>query len=299
MIEVAQVSIEKNLSEFSRWLSLHGILHRIAEVDGQQVLYLPDTTHAEKVREALDTYIAEGDYRAHVNQQLAGVRFVPRKSFSVYPRAMPAQAPFIYLVIALAILVAYVTGLGNGGEVLRALLIVNPFLLDGAAMTTAAERLSALGGMLSLGQIWRLISPDFLHFSLLHIVFNVLMLWILGGQLEIKKGSLACLSLFIFVSVVSNVAQLLDGGYLFGGLSGVVYGLVGYCWVWRRVSPDIFMPEALFRFSIAWLLIGYTPLTEWLGLGRMANSAHLYGLLAGLLWGWWTTVVKAKKIPSA
>lgn len=153
--------------------------------------------------------------------------------------------------------------------------------------------------MLSEGQFWRLLSPDFLHFSMLHIVFNMLMLWTLGGQLEMRKGSLAFLSMALFVSVVSNIAQLLDSGYLFGGMSGVVYGLVGYCWVWRRVNPDIFLPDALFRFSIIWLLLGYTPLTEWLGIGKMANSAHLYGLLSGLLWGWLTTNLGAKKIPSA
>jgi GlpG protein len=46
------------------------------------------------------------------------------------------------------------------------------------------------------------------------------------------------------------------------------------------------MPDALFRFALVWLIIGYTPLTEWVGLGRMANSAHLYGLLSGLVWAW-------------
>ena len=166
-------------------------------------------------------------------------------------------------------------------------------------METLTDRFVGLSRMLETGQVWRLFSPDFLHFSLLHIVFNMLMLWTLGGQLEARKGSVSFLSMALFVSLTSNIAQLADTGYFFGGMSGVVYGLIGYCWVWRRVSPDIFMPDALFRFSVVWLMIGYTPLTEWAGLGRMANSAHLYGLISGLLWGWLTTNLGAKKIPSA
>jgi len=88
----------------------------------------------------------------------------------------------------------------------------------------------------------------------------------------------------VFVSIVSNVGQLLETTYLFGGMSGVVYGLVGYCWLWKRYEPAIFFPRPLLIFTLAWLAIGYTPLTEWLGWGRMANAAHFYGLIAGVLW---------------
>ena len=122
------------------------------------------------------------------------------------------------------------------------------------------------------------------------------MLWVLGGQLEIQKGSLSFLALIIFVSIVSNIAQLLETSYLFGGMSGVVYGLVGYCWLWRYFQPNIFFPDVLLKFSLVWLILGYTPLTEWLGLGKMANAAHLYGLIAGLIWGAITLLVNEKLV---
>jgi GlpG protein len=121
------------------------------------------------------------------------------------------------------------------------------------------------------------------------------MLWLLGGQLEIQKGSIAFLSLALFVSAISNVAQLFETSYLFGGLSGVVYGLVGYCWLWKHYEPEIFFPDILMKFSIVWLILGYTPVTEWLGWGRMANAAHLYGLISGLVWGGLMIALKTMK----
>jgi len=198
-----------------------------------------------------------------------------------------------------SIVVAWLTNFGQGGALLRALLIVNPLALE-VNLNTLDGRIDGLWMMLGTGEYWRLITPDILHFSLLHICFNLVMLWVLGGQAEMKQGTLSFMLLVVVVSVCSNIAQFLDSGYFFGGLSGVVYGLFGYCWVWKRFVAGVYMPDALFRFSLIWLMVGYTPLTEWLGLGRMANSAHLYGLLSGLIWAWivFSISSKAKKSPA-
>lgn len=298
MKKVAEASLELDLSELSRWLMLRGVPHRIAEENGAQAIFMPDERFQSDIEQVLQKYISDAEFRTQVNAEVSSVRFVPRKAHSDYLRASPMQAPVIYLLIVASCLVAYFTDLGQGGAILRSLLIIDPFQIDGS-LNTVSERLFALAELLSKGQFWRVFSPDILHFSLLHIVFNMLMLWILGGQLEIKRGSASLLTMVMVVSIAANIAQLIDTGYLFGGMSGVVYGLVGYCWVWKRVSDDIFLPDALFRFSIGWLLLGYTPLTEWLGLGSMANSAHLYGLLSGLLWGWLTTNFGQKKSPSS
>jgi rhomboid protease GlpG len=296
MKQVADAPIQLDLSQLSQWLKLKGVPHRISEADDRQIILMDSTQLQEQIQQVLQRYIEEPEFRSSIAEQLERVEPVTARVVTAYLRATPQQAPLIYLSIVLSLAVAYLTSLGEGGGILRALLIVDPFQLD-FRMETVSDRFHGLSEMLARGQVWRLFSPDFLHFSLLHIVFNMLMLWSLGGQLEVKKGSVAFLSMALFVSLASNIAQLADTGYFFGGMSGVVYGLIGYCWVWRRVSPDIFMPDVLFRFSIVWLLIGYTPLTEWAGLGRMANSAHLYGLISGLVWGWLTTNLGAKKIP--
>lgn len=287
MIEVVRVALDLDLSVFSHWLSAQNISHRIAEDSGAQVLYVPEQAQAliPQIREALQRFVSDPEVRRKMQAHSSAIEMPPVSGIqTIYPRTLPRQAPLVFLALGMSILIALLTGFGEGGALLRMCLIVDPFQLD-FRMTDLSSRVAGLLAMLELGQLWRLISPDFIHFSAMHLIFNALMLWILGGQLELRKGSAAFLWLFLFVSGMSNFAQLLSSHYLFGGLSGVVYGLFGYSWIWRKHDPAVFMPEAFWRFALVWLLVGFTPLTEWLGIGKMANAAHVSGLLAGMLWG--------------
>jgi len=135
----------------------------------------------------------------------------------------------------------------------------------------------------SVWQPWRLLTPALLHFSTLHLVFNLLWWWYLGGMVERARGSGRLLSLLLVGAALSNLLQFALVGPYFGGLSGVVYALVGYVWLqgrrWRQ--PALAIPDALFGFMLAWLVLGFFDL---LGMAT-ANMAHLGGLLVGLLFG--------------
>jgi len=296
MIEIARLPIDQDLGAFSLWLRRHGVGHRIVEMEGEQVVLLAQPEMQEQVLKVLQAYLDNPAIHDALRENLASMPERARPRLSLYDRVTPVQAPLVFVVIAVALVCAWLTGLGQGGPVLRSLLIINPLEVD-VNMASIGSRWDALLLTLSQGEVWRLISPDFIHFSFLHITFNLLLFWLLGGQVEYRRGFSSLLVLMIVVSIASNVAQLLDSGYLFGGLSGVVYGLFGYCWVWAKYDDRAFMPDALFRFALVWLIIGYTPLTEWVGLGRMANSAHLYGLLSGLIWGWLVFTNKREAIP--
>lgn len=299
MTRITEVSLDLDLSRFSQWLSSQGVQHRIVEEQGSQVLYIHNAALQEQVKLALERYIKDPSVHEELNHWVDrhADKFHQIKSRSMvgslYFRATPFQAPVIFCLIAVSLFVALMSDFGQSGPFIRSLLILDPFALN-ADLSSAEGRWLGLIDTLVSGELWRVISPDFIHFNVMHITFNSLMLWVLGGQLESEKGSLSFLALVFFVSIVSNVAQLLETSYLFGGMSGVVYGLVGYCWLWRYFQPSIFFPDALLKFSLVWLLLGYTPLTEWLGLGKMANAAHLYGLIAGLLWGAITLLVNEK-----
>lgn len=299
MKRIAEVSIEVDLSRFSQWLSSQGVQHKVVEEQGEQVFYIQNEALKDQVLQALKRYLDEPD----VNEQLdnwvylnaSKINQVGSRSTeqSLYMRASPRQAPVIFILMSICLVVAFLSDFGQSGSFISSLLILDPFNIA-TDIGSSAGRWDALVGVLASGEVWRLITPDFIHFNVMHITFNLLMLWVLGGQLEIGKGSLSFLALVVFVSIVSNIAQLLETHYLFGGMSGVVYGLVGYCWLWRYYQPSIFFPDALLKFCLVWLLLGYTPLTEWLGLGKMANAAHLYGLIAGLLWGGITLLVNER-----
>lgn len=135
---------------------------------------------------------------------------------------------------------------------------------------------------ISDGQLWRLLTPIFLHFGIWHILFNMLWLYVLGNQVE-QRDSSRYLLLFVVVSgILSNVAQYLITGPGFGGFSGVVYGLLGYVWMQRRFNPrrGYEIDNFTIIFMIAWLILGIVG-----ALGNIANSAHLFGLITGLIWG--------------
>lgn len=136
----------------------------------------------------------------------------------------------------------------------------------------------------SLNQIWRVFTPILLHFSLLHLIFNLLWWWYLGGRIEKRVGFGALFILLLAGSSLPNILQFMITGPNFGGLSGVVYALAGYSWVMgiRKPQTDIGLPPALMGFMLLWLILGFFNV---LGLS-MANGAHLGGLMVGLLQGW-------------
>lgn len=133
-------------------------------------------------------------------------------------------------------------------------------------------------------QAWRYVTPAFIHFSVLHLVFNLLWWWYLGGQIEQRLGSGKLFILLIVGAALPNIAEFFASGPRFGGLSGVVYALLGYSWLRARLQPacGLTMPPALMGFMLVWLVLGFLDM-----LGTpTANMAHLVGLLVGLAQGW-------------
>ena len=135
-------------------------------------------------------------------------------------------------------------------------------------------------------QWWRLISPIFLHFSFAHLAFNCLWIYILGEKIERIDGSLIFISLVIFTAISSNSLQFFwNGSSLFGGLSGVIYGLIGFCMIIEMDSSrDIYdIPPGLYMFMVIWMILGFLGILELFGFGSVANFAHLGGLVSGII----------------
>ncbi len=133
-------------------------------------------------------------------------------------------------------------------------------------------------------QIWRFVTPAFLHFTPLHLIFDLMWWWYLGGMVERKLGSSKLLLLLLVGAAIPNLCEFLVSGPDFGGLSAVVNVLVGYVWMLGKRHPDgeLQLPDGLFMFMLVWVAIGFSGL---LG-SNLANTAHLSGLVIGLLHGW-------------
>jgi GlpG protein len=129
------------------------------------------------------------------------------------------------------------------------------------------------------GQVWRLITPIFLHLDFFHILFNMWWLYDLGSVIETRIGTWRFAVLVLVSAAVSNVAQYY---YLsspaFGGMSGVLYALFGYVWVRAKIDRTfgLMLPPSTGVILMVWLILGFTGV-----FGNVANGTHLAGLIAG------------------
>lgn len=136
--------------------------------------------------------------------------------------------------------------------------------------------------IVSTGQLWRFVTPAFIHFGVVHILFNMLWLRTLGMAIEFIRGTRRFLLLVLITAVISHTAQFLWAGPAFGGMSGVVYGLIGYVWIRGRTRPEMGLgltPNQVV-YAILWLFLCMGGV-----FGPIANAAHLGGFVSGALIG--------------
>ena len=191
----------------------------------------------------------------------------------------------------------------RAGPVTRAVTLL--CLMTFVALNMAPEAVFSLlrypdvsgGGDLS-GEWWRLLTPAILHFSFMHIAFNLLWWWELGGLIERGQSGRRLLVITLVIMLVSNAAQGLQYGNSFGGLSGVIYGLLGYLWLYPLLNPaaGFRVRREILWFMLGWLALGYTGLLDVL-FGPVSNVGHLSGLLAGMALGVAVGVVNRGQAP--
>ena len=146
-------------------------------------------------------------------------------------------------------------------------------------------------------QLWRLVTPIFIHFSMSHLVFNMFWLFSLGGQIENRRGSRYMAVLILILAVAANLGQALEAslsqgsGFLFGGMSGVGYGVFGYLLV--KVKFDnrdgYFLSQLTIILGLAWFVLclarSFPEMESTLGsfIPPIANSAHTVGFFTGMV----------------
>lgn len=155
------------------------------------------------------------------------------------------------------------------------------------------------------GELWRFVTPIFLHGDILHILFNMLWLLVLGKQME-KRLSAGQYIFFIVVSAIfSNTCQYILSGPNFIGYSGVLCAMIVFVWMRQRYYPwegyhlekatinmitvfilGIFALQVVAFFLEAFANINFPV--------RIANTAHLAGGLIGYLFA----QIKSYHLPS-
>jgi GlpG protein len=207
-------------------------------------------------------------------------------------RQRAAEAPVSTGLLLASIAVTLYTGLGSEREHVSAFTI--------ASLPKPEDLGWTRYGDLRAGQIWRLFTPILLHFHPFHLLFNLFWLNDLGGPTERFQGSWRYAGFLAFCAAISNLAQLQFGfSPNFGGLSGIIYALVGYLWLRGRADPrsGINMPRGLVIFFVIWLILGFTGLlTGVVGGGAIANYCHLGGFAAGALYGYIAALISTGRL---
>jgi len=137
--------------------------------------------------------------------------------------------------------------------------------------------------------LWQLLTYLFLHGGITHLLFNLLALWMFGGELESYWGSRKFLWFFIFCGVGAGICTVIFTPYQYIpviGASGAIYGiLLAYGWLFpnRLIYIYFLFPIPAKYMVIIFGLIELFSSIEGTG-GGVAHLTHLGGLLFGLLY---------------
>lgn len=198
------------------------------------------------------------------------------------------RCPVMFLLLGASLVVAALTTLGEKKSAVgplqigtyRVVLFDSP---DGDAAPRAMVQSEGLEAI-RRGEVWRLITPIFLHFGILHLAFNMFWLYDLGGLIELRKGHWRLALLVLAAGVLSNLGEFAWSNFQnpnFGGMSGVIYALFGYVWMRSRHDPEggMYLRSNTVLFMLGWFVYC------WFGFMPVANVAHTVGLVVGVAVG--------------
>ncbi|GFD79765.1 rhomboid family intramembrane serine protease GlpG [Tenacibaculum sp. KUL118] len=258
----------------ANYLTSQDIAASVVQDEKEFVVVLDDAVHLDRAKRIAEDFLTNPTHPKY--QQAAwdsgkNVQLAPSGSgFSMGNIIEDAiKAPFTSIVFLLCVAVYVLSLLGLFAPIAQHLLM-QPF-------SVLSEN----------HEWWRLLGPAFIHFSELHIIFNLLWWGMLGAKIERTLGVSMLLIVFLVSAAISNAAQALFSEpvqanlYSFGGLSGVVYAVMGFVWWlgWLRPSWGLSLPNSIVGFMLVWLVLGYADIL-WV---NMANAAHTAGLISGCL----------------
>ena len=274
-------------SSFGDFLLAKGIRNEIeAEPDGTSLVWIVEDDQLAAAQAWLEKFRAnpDGAEFRDASALAAKTRKAEAKEQAEYQRRVrTGKSLFVkfggygvgvltYTLIGICVVVALFSKFGANENLVRQLVISDPGNMAPGFLPDVTQH----------GEFWRLLTPVFLHFGVLHLLFNMMWLYQLGCLIEARQGTLRLLLLVIVTGVFSNLAQYFMGGPQFGGMSGVVYALAGYVWLRGKYdrTSGLFLNQQSVTILLVWLVACFTNL-----LGPVANYAHLGGLVSGMAIG--------------
>lgn len=283
---VIRFPLTTNLKPLLEHLTSLNLSSRVTEERGEQQLWIAEQEQVLAAAELSTQWVAG---------ELPGTSATSASNGTPDDTALTCSKPKYYklavilhfakrLPVTLCIILLGLIGTALISADRQQLSFAEPFLFQGLAENYFVP----LSEGLAAGEYWRFITPTFLHFGFLHVLFNCLILWEVGRRIELSKGPLHYLGFILLASVVSNMSQYsVMNNSIFGGLSGVVYGVIGYIAVYQEFikHPILQFNKATIAFFLVWLLLGVFGVIDVFIEGSIANAAHVSGLLVGVIFG--------------
>jgi GlpG protein len=275
MRQIGTITTELHAQRLADYLLTQGIRTQIEPADGafQTNPDLPDYLEAEAAARTLR------------NAAIARERRLRRNVIDVRSQwtSPSARRPVTMFLIAVSVLVAFLTRFGDTPSEDRIIqkLVICSYQQEGRSITLIPLR-SPFSDVRQ-GEVWRLVTPIFIHFGVMHLFMNMMAMHSLAGVIEMVRGSWRLAAMVLFLAVTSNLTQYFWTGLPnFGGISGVAFGLFGYVWMKSRFQPE--MGIRIDPTSITMMLF-FMVLCMTGALGGIANAAHISGLLGGIATG--------------
>ncbi|MEM1224647.1 MAG: rhomboid family intramembrane serine protease [Planctomycetota bacterium] len=200
--------------------------------------------------------------------------------------------PVTIAVIVLSTLASFSTSFGRlrgqvevGNLTLEQKIFFNLSCVDPIEYKVTGNQFASL----QQGQVWRLVTPMFLHGATFHLAFNMMALFTLGSVVERIHGSVFLAGLLLVSQIGATLLQmsipelpllqLLREGPIAIGASGAVFGVFGFIWIRPRFQQNypVEIPQINVTLMLGFLVACFTPLIP-----GIANGAHLGGLLIGI-----------------
>ena len=282
MRQVGSISNLELAERFADFLRAGGTACTVDKGDEGYCVWVHDDDRVAGSKDELARFLGEPNHQRYLEarhlaqtrlkEDLNRQRAARRRTVNLtdkWSRPASEQYPLTFGLIAISLIIGFLTGLDPRHNDPRVEWLW--FTNDGTLQPILH------------GEVWRLITPIFLHFGLMHIVFNLMWTQQLGMQIEFRMGTAKFLGMVLAIAILSNFAQFIsDHHQYFGGMSGVVYGLFGYIWVKGKLEPEsgFYMPQQTVIMMLAWFVICFMG---WVG--NIANWAHGVGLVTGIAFG--------------
>lgn len=187
-----------------------------------------------------------------------------------------SAAKITLFLVLVSIVVAILTKLGKNEALMQWLVISKSNLTSDTAWWQILPEVRS-------GQIWRLVTPIFINYSIFPIVMTSLWMLELSVQIENWEGKLFFLFFVLAIAIISNIAQYLLSGPQFGGTTAIAFASLSFIWIRKRREPLV-VPYS-WGGATAIVMVTYAIANQWEVFGPTVNAHYILGFVLGLVAG--------------